>query len=287
MKRLISIEHITVSVLLFFASICTAQNKEIPEYQKEAQQFVFSGNEELIEGNVLEGEKQYRKAIAKDPNNLEAAYNLGYSYYKTNNFEEAAMRSKEALKNTKTKAEKHAAYHNLGNAYLKMQKPDEAIEAYKNALRNNPTDEETRYNLAVAKKMKQQQDQNKDQNSDQNQENNDNKEGNENKENQDKKDSDEGEEDKDKENEKDEEGKEDENNEEENKDKEEKDKDKEGDKEDNKDEEQKQPPKPREGKLSPQQVESLLEAMAEEEKKVQDKMNEKKQGVRVNTDKDW
>lgn len=29
-----------------------------------------------------------------------------------------------------------------------------AVEAYKNALRNNPADEETRYNLALAKKKK-------------------------------------------------------------------------------------------------------------------------------------
>ena len=29
----------------------------------------------------------------------------------------------------------------------------EAVEAYKNALRNDPTDDETRYNLALAKKL--------------------------------------------------------------------------------------------------------------------------------------
>ena len=285
MSFLNAYKHIVFTFFVCATSFCLAQEKERPEHEKEAQQFVFTGNEELLEGNVLDGEKSFRKAIAKDPNNLEAKYNLGYSYYKTSNFQEAAMRNKQAVKNATTKAEKHAAYHNLGNSYLQMQKPDEAIEAYKNALRNNPTDDETRYNLAVARKMKEQQDQNKDQNQDQqNKDNKDNKEDGE-EENEDKK---EGEEKKDKDNKeddkKDEGDKDKEKEEEKDGDKDEEEKDGEGDEEKDED---KKPPQPREGKLSPEQVKSLLEAMADEEKKVQDKMNDKKQGVRVNTDKDW
>lgn len=285
MSFLNAYKHIVFTFFVCATSFCLAQEKERPEHEKEAQQFVFTGNEELLEGNVLDGEKSFRKAIAKDPNNLEAKYNLGYSYYKTSNFQEAAMRNKQAVKNATTKAEKHAAYHNLGNSYLQMQKPDEAIEAYKNALRNNPTDDETRYNLAVARKMKEQQDQNKDQNQDQqNKDNKDNKEDGEEK-NEDKK---EGEEKKDKDNKeddkKDEGDKDKEKEEEKDGDKDEEEKDGEGDEEKDED---KKPPQPREGKLSPEQVKSLLEAMADEEKKVQDKMNDKKQGVRVNTDKDW
>jgi hypothetical protein len=54
----------------------------------------------------------------------------------------------------------------------------------------------------------------------------------------------------------------------------------------NKPEEKKQPPK--QGQLSPQQVQSLLEAMNNQEKKVQDKVNAKKvKGVPVRGKKDW
>ena len=49
--------------------------------------------------------------------------------------------------------------HNLGNSYLKENKLEQAIEEYKSSLRLNPNDEETRYNLAYAQKMKQQQEQ--------------------------------------------------------------------------------------------------------------------------------
>jgi Ca-activated chloride channel family protein len=41
--------------------------------------------------------------------------------------------------------------------------------------------------------------------------------------------------------------------------------------------ENKQPPPPVPGKLSPQQVKNILEAMNNEEKKVQEKINSKKQ----------
>ncbi|KAF5410701.1 MAG: hypothetical protein C5S43_04410 [Candidatus Methanocomedens sp.] len=36
---------------------------------------------------------------------------------------------------------------------MNEKKYQEAVEAYKNALRSNPKDEETRYNLALAKEM--------------------------------------------------------------------------------------------------------------------------------------
>ena len=54
---------------------------------------------------------------------------------------------------------------------MKKKEYENAVEAYKQALRNNPNDEETRYNLALAKELlKKQQDEqqnNQDQNQDQ------------------------------------------------------------------------------------------------------------------------
>ncbi len=283
---------------LFFCNALVGfaqKKKQLPKHEKEALQFVFDGNDKLLKGNVLEGEKSYRKAIAKDPNNGKAKYNLGYSYYKTKSFQEAVQRNKQAAELAKNKGEKHIAYHNLGNSYLQMQKPDEAIEAYKNALRNNPMDDETRYNLAVAKQAKKQQDQqNKDQNKDQknSKDNKDSKDKQDQKD-QDKKDDNKDNKDKDKkdENSKDEKDKKEDDKNADEKDKEEEDakdkKDKEGDKGDEKEEQNKQP-KSTKGKLSPDQVKSLLEAMENQEKKVQDKMNAQKvRGPKVKSDKDW
>ena len=53
-------------------------------------------------------------------------------------------------------------------------------------------------------------------------------------------------------------------------------------------EEKKQDQKPQPGKLSPQQMKQLLEAMNNEEKKTQDKMNAKKErGKKIKQEKDW
>ncbi|MBT7896447.1 MAG: tetratricopeptide repeat protein, partial [Flavobacteriales bacterium] len=70
----------------------------------------------------------------------------------------------DALKdNAKNNIDLAKINHNLGNSLLKENKTDQAIEAYKNALRQNPTDEDTRYNLAYAQKVKKQEEQQKDQ----------------------------------------------------------------------------------------------------------------------------
>ncbi len=51
---------------------------------------------------------------------------------------------------------------------------------------------------------------------------------------------------------------------------------------------QNQNPKPKPGQMSPQQIKNLLEAMQNQEQKVQEKINAKKQkGAKVKTEKDW
>ncbi|MGB1371092.1 MAG: aerotolerance regulator BatC, partial [Flavobacteriaceae bacterium] len=55
-----------------------------------------------------------------------------------------------------------------------------------------------------------------------------------------------------------------------------------------KDSKEKNNPENQQGKLSPQQIKNLLEAMNNEENKVQEKMNASKtKGIKVETDKDW
>ena len=168
--------------------------------------------------------------------------------------------------------------NHLGNHNPKLHK--EAVESYKNALRNNPKDEETRYNYALAKELLEEQEKNGggDDNKE-NQENQEDKQEEEKKENQDnennKKDEEDGDQ-KDEQNKGEEEQDKKEGNENEDK----------GKPEEPKDKKQQQPTEP--GKLSPQQVKNLLEAMNNEEKKVQEKINAKKQkGTKVKSEKDW
>jgi Ca-activated chloride channel family protein len=227
-----------------------------------------------IENNeFIAGEVAYRKAIAIEENKATGSYNLGNAYYKNNKNEEALSRFVNAAKVATTKPQAHQAFHNLGNALMNQKEYSRAVEAYKNALRNIPSDDQSRYNLALAKDLLEknppqegEDDQDKDQD------------------NQDKKDQQDKKDDQDKD-----------------QDQEKDPKDKKGDEQEDKKEPQEpkdpkdeqakqdqQQQQPADGKLSPQQVKNLLESMNNQEKKVQDKINAKKQkGIKIKSEKDW
>lgn len=265
MKKIVII-LITLSTFLSYA-----QKKD--KALIASNNYVYEGNE-LVNEDFASAEMEYRKAISEKPTNVVGAYNLGNAYYKNQKFGEALLRHQEVIKTATTKEEKHKAYHNIGNALMQGKQCREAVEAFKSALRNNPNDDETRYNLGLAKICAEEQggggeDENEDQDEKEEQEKEEKKdEGDENKENKD-----EGEEE-----EKEGEDKEDE----EGKPKDEK-------KDEGKGEDQKkEQPKPQQGQLSPQQIKNLLEAMNDQEQKVQEKINaQKAKGVKVQNEKDW
>ena len=259
-------------------SFSQEENKELLLAAKKANNFVYEGNELIEEEDFVSAEMEYRKAISKQLTTVAGTYNLGTSYYNSGNFDEALYRLQQAAETATSKLEKHKAFHNIGNILMQNKKCKEAVEAYKNALRNNPSDDETRYNLSVAKvcaeEEQKQEDQNKDDKKDQDKKD-ENKEDQDKKENKDK----EGDNKEDKKDEGDQEKKEGEDE----KDEEGKPKDEKKDKgkgdEDKKKEQQK--PQPQPGQLSPQQIKNLLEAMNNQEQKVQEKMNaEKQKGVK-------
>ncbi len=268
---------ITIYILVLFASVCNyAQNEDKTQLlaQKKANNYVYEANNLIHDDDFVSAEMSYRKAISEKPTTIAGTYNLGNAYYKKGNLEEALYRHQQAAETATSKTEKHKAFHNIGNILMQNKKCKEAVEAYKNALRNNPTDNETRYNLGLAKACAEQQ---KDQNKDQDKKD-DNKDNKDQQDNQDKKDQDKKEEgDQDKkegDDQKDDQGKP----------KDEKDNKGKGDQ----DKKEQKPPKPQRGQLSPQQIKNLLEAMNNQEQKVQEKINaEKQKGVKIKTDKDW
>lgn len=257
--------------------------KEEQLAMQKANEFIYQANELIEQDDFVSAEMEYRKAISEKPNLAVGAYNLGTTYYQKGSLDEALFRLQQAAKSATSKEEKHKAYHNIGNILYENKRCQEAVEAYKNALRNDPSDDETRYNFALAKECAEQQkgkgdnkkeeeenqesqDQQDEQDQqDKQQENNDQNQDNKNQGDQDKKDGDDN---------KDDEGKP--------KDNKQEDKDKGNNNQD------KNQSKPKEGQLSPQQIKNLLEAMNNQEEKVQEKMNAQKQkGVKIQTDKDW
>ncbi|WP_394748279.1 tetratricopeptide repeat protein [Spongiimicrobium salis] len=284
--------NIKFSVLFLLISLASfAQDKDNEKAKtkalKASKNITWEANQEIADNDFINAEANYRKAISKSNDNIAAPYNLGNAYYNKETYSEAFSRFKQAGELASSKEDKHKAFHNIGNIHMKNKTYEKAVEAYKQALRNNPKDEETRYNLALAKELlKKQQDENK--NDDKNKDDKDKKD-----ENKDKK---EGENDENKEGDQKEEDKKDEGDEEGDKgdkgDKKEDDKKDQGNQkkpgEKDKPKDQKQQQQPRPNQLSPQQVQNLLEAMQNEEKKVQKKIDAKKvKGVKVKNEKDW
>ena len=208
-------------------------------------------------------ENSYRKAISINSSNIKAPYNLSNKYYEEELYDEALIRQAEALKNANSSNEKHRINHNIGNILMKKDLCKEALEAYKNALRNNPDDDETRYNLSLAKLCADEQNKNNDKKDDEQNKNNDKKD-------------DQQKDDQQKDDKKDDQQKD----------------DKQDQKNDNKNEQKDKKNNTSKDrgstKLSPEQIKNLLKAMNNEENKVQAKINEKKQkGVKIVIEKDW
>jgi Ca-activated chloride channel homolog len=244
-----------IIILLFCAVASQAQNE---------RKFVRQGNKYYEEATkdpnhvdsvqFNKAEIEYLKALEKKPEDTKWNFNLADALYKQKKFDESGEKFKEIADKTTNKVEKSRALHNLGNSFLMKNKLDESIAAYKDALRNNPKDLETKYNLLYAMNMKKkQQDQKKkdDKNKDKNKDKDKDK-----KKDQDKKDQ--------------------------KKDQDQKNKDPQ-----NKD--QKQQQQPQQSKISKQNAEQMLQALENNEKKIQDKVK-KVQALKAESkkvEKDW
>jgi hypothetical protein len=244
---------------------------------KKADNYIFDGNQAFDISNNVEAEKNYRRATATGQKKDIAQYNMGTTLQQDNYIEEALSVYADAIEITKGRPNTHRNFHNIGNALMQLKDYKRAVEAYKNALRNNPNDDETRYNYALAKKMLEDE-KNKDE------ENKDDKDNKDNKDQQNDKDK-KGDKDKDQKDDNQEDPKDqpgDKEQDEKNK-KDNDPKDQDGDKE-----KEQQQPQGNPTQLSPQQVKNLLEAMSNEEKKVQDKVNaQKAKPAGVKSKKDW
>ena len=138
-------------------------------YGQSKKKLIKEGNKLYNDSSFNLAEMKYRKSLEKDQDYFNAAFNLADAVYKQERYQEATSFFEALKDNAKNNQELSQINHNLGNSLFKENKIDQAIDAYKNSLRQNPNDEETRYNLAYAQKIKQQQQQQQQQNQDQDQ----------------------------------------------------------------------------------------------------------------------
>ena len=140
---------------------------------------IRQGNRAFKTQKWAAAETQYRKAISKNQKNPQAIYNLGCALLMQQKDSLAMVQFGNAAQLESNIFRRSKSYHNMGVVMQNHREYAQAIEYYKMALRCNPQDNETRYNLALCKKLLK--------NNQQNQNNKNNKDKNKNDKNKDKK----------------------------------------------------------------------------------------------------
>ena len=136
---------------------------------------IRNGNRLFREQNYAKAEVEYRKAISNNPNNAQAVYNLGNALMAQQKDSAAIEQFTKAGKMETSPVRRAKSYHNIGTICQKTRLYSEAIGAYQEALRDNPNDNETRYNLALCKRLMKNQPQQNKQNKNNKDKNKDNK----------------------------------------------------------------------------------------------------------------
>ena len=147
---------------------------------------IRQGNRAFKSQKWAVAETQYRKAISKNQKNPQAIYNLGCALMAQQKDSMAIQQFTNAAQLETNRLRRAASYHNMGVIMQNHREYAQAIEYYKMTLRCNPQDNETRYNLALCKKLLKNNPQNKDQNKKNKDKNNNKNNQNQNQPNQDK-----------------------------------------------------------------------------------------------------
>jgi predicted Zn-dependent protease len=132
--------------LLFAAIVFTGGDV----FAQSMRSLVNNGVDLYDKGKFVDSEVEFKKGLERSPDNFQANFNLGDSYYKEGKYEDALKNYSAALSKATMDNQKAAVYHNTGNALLKDQKIKESIGAYEDALKLNPNDVATKYNLSYA-----------------------------------------------------------------------------------------------------------------------------------------
>lgn len=151
--------------------------------QKQVRDLTRSGNKLYRSKEYSKAEIDYRKALEVNKSDRTTIFNLANVLYRTDRGEEAGKLYQSLTPHLSLLSPTEAAdlTHNAGNTAFRAKQLEQAIEYYKESLRRRPSDEDTRYNLALAQKLleeqknnggggqDQKQDQDKDQKKDQQQ----------------------------------------------------------------------------------------------------------------------
>ncbi|MGN0086368.1 MAG: tetratricopeptide repeat protein [Alloprevotella sp.] len=154
----------TLLVVNLFCLLATFAGSLPASAQSRHWKTIHAGNRAFLRHEYDKAEVAYRKVLSKDSTDARAHFNLGDTYLAKRDAGQALAHFQKAARYEKNKVVKAMAYHNEGYIHHaaamgstqeseRQQLLRQAIEEYKEALRLNPADNDTRYNLALCKKL--------------------------------------------------------------------------------------------------------------------------------------
>ncbi len=152
------------TIAVFFISFITTNlDAEVFDFQT-----IEKANNYYKQENYKESTKNYKKVA----NTSEANYNLGNSLYKEKKYKEALNTYKNVT--TTNQSLEYKKLHNMGNSYVKLNDLENAKKMYENALKIKD-DKQTNENLEAVKKALEKKQDKKEQNKDKKEQNKDKK----------------------------------------------------------------------------------------------------------------
>jgi Ca-activated chloride channel homolog len=126
-------------------------------YAQGDRKHLREGNRDYRGGKYNDSELNYLRATELPKSSPDSWFSLGNAKYKQQRYDDAATTYQKNASMYDDNLRKSNSFYNLGNAFLGAQKIEESIDAYKNSLRLNPGNLEAKYNLAYAQDLLQQQ----------------------------------------------------------------------------------------------------------------------------------
>jgi Ca-activated chloride channel homolog len=133
----------SVNILILVILTATA-------YAQKKNPHIISGNKLYRENKFEEALPEYMKAKEVAGNDPVVNYNLGNTYFRNKNFEEATKTFDNTIESGNNSSMKQKGFYNKGVSLSKQRKLEESIEAYKMAVKLDPADNDARINLQKA-----------------------------------------------------------------------------------------------------------------------------------------
>ncbi|MCA9988913.1 MAG: tetratricopeptide repeat protein [Anaerolineales bacterium] len=213
------------------------------------------GNEAFANQDYVAALDSYQQALVEDETLAEPYYNAANTLYRQELYPDAQAQMEQALAYAQGNLAEEG-YYNVGNSFYNQQQLEAAIEAYKEALRLNPNDIDAKHNLELALQQQQQEQQQQDQNQEQQDQNQDQQDQNQDQQDQNQDQQDQNQEQQDQNQEQ---------------------QDQKQDQQQDDQQEQNQQPQPGQGqpqRLTPEQAQQLLAAIAQETDTLQERLQE-------------